>query len=206
MSTQEQVLAEVRHLRAEVAALRAAYAAGRIRHGWLRHVVDGLETDPHVQYKVHLWGVVYWLVNFPLVALLFFFTPALWLRLGIFITLIYSIYANLATDYGAMSAAMAAYGQVPLPEIPAEPHVQPPDAPGGLAPPGRRRARSASSSANAAARSAFSPATSVFRSVTCCRSSAIDDSYSSRACTYASASTLFSCASIASRCAALDAT
>ena len=80
------------------------------RHAWLRHVVHGLETDPRKQFTVHKWGALYWLVNFPLVTALFFLEPALWLKLGIFITLIYSIYANFATDYGAMSAAMAAYG------------------------------------------------------------------------------------------------
>lgn len=119
--------AELRKLRAEVAAMRRQHAAAvQLRHGWLKHVVKGLETDPHVQYKVHLYGVIYWLVNFPLVAALFFLAPSLWLKLGIFITLIYSIYANFATDYGAMSAAMAAFGSSPLPEIPVEAHVEGP--------------------------------------------------------------------------------
>jgi hypothetical protein len=68
-----------------------------------------------------MWGAIYWLINFPLICALFFFTPALWLKLGIFITLIYSIYANLATDYGAMSAAEAAFGQPQPPPIPLEP-------------------------------------------------------------------------------------
>ena len=56
-----------------------------------------LSTNPYTQYKVHMWGAIYWLINFPLICCLFFFTPTLWLKLGIFITLIYSIYANLAT-------------------------------------------------------------------------------------------------------------
>ena len=80
-----------------------------------------LSTNPYTQYKVHMWGAIYWLINFPLICCLFFFTPTLWLKLGIFITLIYSIYANLATDYGAMSAAEAAFGQPPPPPIPLEP-------------------------------------------------------------------------------------
>jgi hypothetical protein len=95
------------------------------RHGWLRFVVKDLETNPRTQYKVHLYGAVYWLVNFPLVTLLFFYEPALWLKLGIFITLVYSIYANFATDYGGMSAAMASFGSDPLPEIPGEPSIPP---------------------------------------------------------------------------------
>jgi hypothetical protein len=36
-----------------------------------------------------MWGAIYWLINFPLICCLFFFTPALWLKLVIFITLLY---------------------------------------------------------------------------------------------------------------------
>jgi len=85
--------AELRRLRAETAAMtghvtamRAQAAHAHIRHGWLKHVVKDLETNPRTQYKVH----------------------------------------NASTDYGSMSAAMAAYGEGPLPEIPLEP-VLPPD-------------------------------------------------------------------------------
>jgi hypothetical protein len=113
-------MAATRH---EVTRLHAIHIHTQMRHGWLKHVVDGLETDPHVQYKVHLYGVVYWLINFPLIAAFFFLYPTAWLKWGVFITLIYSIYANFATDYGAMSAAMAAFGDHPLPEIPVEAHI-----------------------------------------------------------------------------------
>ncbi len=91
-----------------------------VRHGWMKYLIKDFETNPRTQYKVHLYGAVYWLANFPLVIALFFFAPGLWLKLGIFITLIYSIYSNFATDYGGMSAAMASFGQA-LPEIPGEP-------------------------------------------------------------------------------------
>lgn len=111
-------------LRSEMAAFRAQRAASTMRHGWLRFLVKDLETNPRTQYKVHLYGVVYWLINFPLVAALFFGEPALWLKWGVFITLVYSIYANFATDYGAMSAAMASFGSQPLPEIPVQAHVE----------------------------------------------------------------------------------
>jgi hypothetical protein len=80
-----------------------------------------LSTNPYTQYKVHMWGAIYWLINFPLICCLFFFTPTLWVKLGIFITLIYSIYANLATDYGAMSAAEAAFGEPQPPPMPCSP-------------------------------------------------------------------------------------
>jgi hypothetical protein len=79
-----------------------------VDHGWMKYVVRDLETNPKTQYTVHKWGMYYWLLNFAAVALLFFLTPSLWLKLGVFIILEYSIYANFATDYGAMSAAMAA--------------------------------------------------------------------------------------------------
>jgi len=121
MTETETLIAEVRQLRADVARLHAAYTAAHIRHGWLSMLFKDLSTNPYTQYKVHMWGAIYWLINFPLVCCLFFFTPTLWLRLGIFITLIYSIYANLATDYGAMSAAEAAFGEPQPPPIPLEP-------------------------------------------------------------------------------------
>jgi hypothetical protein len=120
----EDSIAEIRKLRAEVRAMRTVVTARRMPHGWLRIVIKDLETNPHTQYKVHYYGMLYWLVNFPAVALLFFFAPSVWLKWGIFITLFYSIYANFATDYGAMSSAMAAFGQDPLPEIPSSAHVE----------------------------------------------------------------------------------
>lgn len=117
--------AEIRLLRAEIHALHNHVRNQRVvRHGWLKFVIKDLETNPKTQYKVHLYGAVYWLINFPLVAALFFGAPNLWIKLGVFITLVYSIYANFATDYGAMSAAMASFGQTPLPELPVGAHVE----------------------------------------------------------------------------------
>jgi NAD(P)-dependent dehydrogenase (short-subunit alcohol dehydrogenase family) len=77
--------------------------AGRRLRALPRRVLHHRRDDPHR---------ICWL---------FFFTPSPWLKLGIFITLIYSIYANLATDYGAMSAAEAAFGEPQPPPIPLEP-------------------------------------------------------------------------------------
>jgi hypothetical protein len=125
----DDVAAELAALRAELAAVRAELDAARRPRRLrvkryapkrLRPVIVALETDPDTQYKVHRWGAIYWLINFPVIVWLFFFHQDLWVKVGIFITLIYSIYANLATDYGAMSSAMAAKGQQPPPEIPLE--------------------------------------------------------------------------------------
>jgi hypothetical protein len=121
MTEIEALTAEVRQLRADVARLHAAHAPVHLRHGWMNLLLKDLSTNPYTQYKVHMWGAIYWLINFPLICCLFFFTPTLWVKLGIFITLIYSIYANLATDYGAMSAAEAAFGEPQPPPIPLEP-------------------------------------------------------------------------------------
>jgi hypothetical protein len=122
MTETESLIAEVRLLRADVARLHAVHTAAlHNRHSWMNLFFKDLGTNPHTQYKVHLWGAIYWLINFPLICGLFFFTPGLWLKLGIFITLIYSIYSNLATDYGAMSAAEAAFGEPQPPPIPLEP-------------------------------------------------------------------------------------
>jgi hypothetical protein len=87
-----------------------------MRHGWMKFIIKDLETNPKSQFSVHKWGAVYWLVNFPVITALYVFEPHLWLALGIFITLIYSIYANFATDYGAMSAALAAMPPAQTPE------------------------------------------------------------------------------------------
>src|ERR1700722_19092469 len=98
MTETESLIAEVRQLRADVAGvhadvarLHAAHTAVHMRHGWMNLILKDLSTNPYTQYKVHMWGAIYWLINFPLICCLFFFTPTLWLKLGIFITLIYSI-------------------------------------------------------------------------------------------------------------------
>jgi hypothetical protein len=118
---EQRLLEELRRVRTEVEILRAVHIRSS-RYGWLKPFIHDLETNPHTQYKVHRWGVIWWIVNFPLIAVFFFALPSEWLKWGVFITLQYSIYANFATDYGAMSAAMAAYDDKALPEIPLEVH------------------------------------------------------------------------------------
>jgi hypothetical protein len=66
----DELLTEVRALRAEIADLRASQpsrARLRVRHkGRMQVVVTALETDPDVQYRVHRWGAIYWLITFPI--------------------------------------------------------------------------------------------------------------------------------------------
>jgi hypothetical protein len=92
----------------------------RVRHSWLKFALHDLEYNPKTQYKVHLVAAIYWVINVPVIAALYIKFPDIWLQVGLFITLIYSIYSNFATDYGAMSAALAAMQEQPLPEIPLE--------------------------------------------------------------------------------------
>ena len=69
--------------------------------------VEKLDDDPVVQLKIHTWGFYYWTINFPIIAYMFFFQQGIWLKWGLFITLIYSIYANWTSDYTGMSSAQS---------------------------------------------------------------------------------------------------
>ena len=69
--------------------------------------VKDLDENPRVQLRIHTIGFWYWTANFPIVAWLFIFEPHLWLKWGLFITLIYSIYANWTSDYTGMSASQS---------------------------------------------------------------------------------------------------
>ena len=64
MTETESVIAEVRQLRADVARLHAGVL---VRHSWMKMFFKDLSTNPHTQYKVHKWGAIYWLINFPLI-------------------------------------------------------------------------------------------------------------------------------------------
>jgi hypothetical protein len=91
------------------------------RHGWLKHIVRGLETDPHMQYKVHLRAVQVWLVSMAAVVTVFFLANPFWQKVSVLYLVLISLYANLATDYGSMSASMAAFAPgEQLPVIPLE--------------------------------------------------------------------------------------
>jgi hypothetical protein len=97
-------------LSALVAEMRALYAEMHAPRGlslWLSKWVKSIETDPKVQAAIHRWSSYWWLLNFPVVAILFFGTPHIWMTVGLLMNTFYSLYANFATDYGAWSAAQA---------------------------------------------------------------------------------------------------
>lgn len=86
-----------------------------MRHGPLKsvwHLVRNeahlLEFDPTTQWRLHRRMAWYWLANFPVVAVLFFGYPRLWVGVGLLLNTFYSLYANFATDFGAIPASYAA--------------------------------------------------------------------------------------------------
>jgi hypothetical protein len=69
--------------------------------------IADIDSNPAIQLRIHTAGFYYWTVNFPLIAYMFFFQPMLWTKWGLFITLIYSIYANWTSDYTGMSSSQS---------------------------------------------------------------------------------------------------
>lgn len=73
----------------------------------LQVFIKDIDTNPRWQNRIHTVGFYYWTINFPLVTYMFFYQPTIWLKYGLFVTLIYSIYANWTSDYTGMSASQA---------------------------------------------------------------------------------------------------
>jgi hypothetical protein len=65
------------------------------------------EDDPHWQTQFHKRMTYFWLVNMIAATVVFFFAPGLWAQAAVFYLVLVSLYANFATDYGAVSAAEA---------------------------------------------------------------------------------------------------
>jgi hypothetical protein len=101
--SESELAAEVRALRKELARIRMRPR----RHHVLGKIVKGFEEDPVVQARVHLYGCIYWLINFPIIAALFFGWPSEWIKVGLLVNTFYSLYANLATDYDGLSSSQA---------------------------------------------------------------------------------------------------
>ena len=69
--------------------------------------VREFEEDARTQARFHLGMAYFWLLNFPFVLYVFTYQPAIWNKYGVFYVLIASLYANFATDFGALSGAQA---------------------------------------------------------------------------------------------------
>ncbi len=74
---------------------------------FIKPLIKEIDNDPRIQLKIHTFGFWYWTINFPLITYMFFAQQGLWLKYGLFITLIYSIYANWTSDYTGMSSSQS---------------------------------------------------------------------------------------------------
>ena len=78
-----------------------------------RRDIRKLEYDPATQYRFHFTATWTWLTSMPLTAAIFW--PHSLAQLAQLLILEISLWANVATHFGAMSAALAAKqtGQIP---------------------------------------------------------------------------------------------
>lgn len=70
--------------------------------------VNKLEHDPVAQYRFNRFCAIFWGIQIFLLPVTVFFWPSLWLRIEFFYVTEASLWANFATHFGAMSAALAA--------------------------------------------------------------------------------------------------
>ncbi len=85
------------------------------RHAWVRHynLFHDLETNPYTQLKVHTYAQRFWMINVPIVFYMMVFQPRLWLIWGLFLTTIYSLYANWTSDNNAAISTRALLNTTP---------------------------------------------------------------------------------------------
>ena len=79
-----------------------------LRHGWLKYVIKDFETNPALQYRIHMTFTYLWLANMLVALSVFLFAQGLWQKASVLYLVLVSLYDNFATDYGAVSAAIAA--------------------------------------------------------------------------------------------------
>lgn len=70
--------------------------------------LKSLEHDPVAQYKFNRWCAIFWFLQMVLVPVMIFYYPGMWLKIEFFYLTEASLWANFATHFGAMSAALAA--------------------------------------------------------------------------------------------------
>jgi hypothetical protein len=78
------------------------------RHSKLYALVRRFEGDPQMQYTWHKWAMRFWMSNAVIAIAVFVLAPAVWKQVSVLYLVLVSLYANWATDFGAMSAAEAA--------------------------------------------------------------------------------------------------
>lgn len=74
----------------------------------VKNDVHQLEYDPTTQWKFHRNMTRFWVCNFIVALAVYFFAPGVWSKVSILYLVLVSLYANAATDYGAVPSAYAA--------------------------------------------------------------------------------------------------
>lgn len=81
-------------------------------HQWLINIVvrfiKNAEDDAATQIRIHKIFTVFWIVNFFAVLLVYSFLPDFWQKASVLYLVLVSLYANFATDYGALTASQGA--------------------------------------------------------------------------------------------------
>jgi hypothetical protein len=90
------------------ASVRIIHIHYHIRHSWLSAILNKFNTDPKVQYKIHIVFTYIWIVNMFAAISIFIFGPGIWAKYSVLYLVLVSLYANFATDYGAVPGAEAA--------------------------------------------------------------------------------------------------
>jgi cell division protein FtsW (lipid II flippase) len=70
--------------------------------------VHKLEYDPKSQFEFHRKMSWFWIINLLAAIVVYFFANHLWQSISVFYLVLVSLYANFATDYGAMPSSHAA--------------------------------------------------------------------------------------------------
>ncbi len=79
-----------------------------IRQTPLTGLFKKLNTDPVLQYKIHIVMTYVWIANMAMAVSIFIFAQGFWQKASVLYLVLISLYANLATDYGAVPGAEAA--------------------------------------------------------------------------------------------------
>jgi hypothetical protein len=85
-----------------------------IRSSWLSVILKRFNTDPKLQYKIHIVMTYFWLFNMIACIFAFLFFKSFWTDFSIFYILFVSLYANFATDFGAVPGSEAAISAADL--------------------------------------------------------------------------------------------
>ena len=74
----------------------------------VKNDVHKLTYDPISQFDFHRRMSFFWICNAGLVGLVYFFLNSTWQKFSVMYLIYVSLYANFATDYGAMPSSHAA--------------------------------------------------------------------------------------------------